>query len=157
MTQQLTDDLPDTRSGATDATVATTGTPPHTRARAKLLDLSLTQLLGGSMAAATAAALGSRLGVVGNSAIMNVEPVFALALGWLILGQAIAPVQVVEVAAYGGSREVEPGREIERRRRPVLEDRPGHPLARGTLVDRAVEFHNIIVSLLPDSFQLRLP
>jgi drug/metabolite transporter (DMT)-like permease len=35
-----------------------------------------------------------KLGVVGNSAIMNVEPVFALALGWLILGQAIAPIQV---------------------------------------------------------------
>jgi hypothetical protein len=27
-----------------------------------------------------------RLGVVGNSAIMNVEPVFALVLAWLILG-----------------------------------------------------------------------
>lgn len=36
-----------------------------------------------------------RLGVVGNSAIMNVEPVFALVLAWAILGQAIAPVQVV--------------------------------------------------------------
>ncbi len=36
-----------------------------------------------------------KLGVVGNSAIMNVEPVFALALAWAILGQAIAPVQVV--------------------------------------------------------------
>jgi drug/metabolite transporter (DMT)-like permease len=36
-----------------------------------------------------------RLGVVGNSAIMNVEPVFALVLGWLILGQSIAPVQVL--------------------------------------------------------------
>jgi drug/metabolite transporter (DMT)-like permease len=36
-----------------------------------------------------------RLGVVGNSAIMNVEPVFALVLAWLVLGQAIAPVQVV--------------------------------------------------------------
>ncbi len=35
-----------------------------------------------------------RLGVVGNSAIMNVEPVCALVLAWLILGQAIAPVQV---------------------------------------------------------------
>lgn len=35
-----------------------------------------------------------RLGVVGNSAIMNVEPVFAMALAWLLLGQAIAPVQV---------------------------------------------------------------
>jgi drug/metabolite transporter (DMT)-like permease len=35
-----------------------------------------------------------RLGVVGNSAIMNVEPVFALVLAWLILGQAIAAIQV---------------------------------------------------------------
>lgn len=36
-----------------------------------------------------------RLGVVGNSAIMNVEPVFALILAWVLLGQAIAPIQVV--------------------------------------------------------------
>ena len=35
-----------------------------------------------------------RLGVVGHTAIMNVEPVFALALAWVFLGQAIAPVQV---------------------------------------------------------------
>ena len=35
-----------------------------------------------------------RLGVVGNSAIMNVEPVFALVLAWLVLAQAIAPMQV---------------------------------------------------------------
>ncbi len=35
-----------------------------------------------------------RLGVVGNSAIMNVEPVFALVLAWLILGQLIATVQI---------------------------------------------------------------
>ncbi|MEK8051394.1 DMT family transporter [Ideonella sp. DXS22W] len=35
-----------------------------------------------------------RLGVVGNSAIMNVEPVFALVLAWALLGQAIAPMQV---------------------------------------------------------------
>ena len=36
-----------------------------------------------------------RLGVVGNSAIMNVEPVFALVLAWLLLDQAVAPVQVL--------------------------------------------------------------
>ena len=36
-----------------------------------------------------------KLGVAGNSAIMNVEPVFALVLAWAILGQSIAPVQVV--------------------------------------------------------------
>lgn len=36
-----------------------------------------------------------KLGVVGNSAIMNVEPVFALVLAWIVLGQSIAPVQVL--------------------------------------------------------------
>ena len=36
-----------------------------------------------------------RLGVVGNSAIMNVEPVFALMLAWAVLGQSIAAVQVL--------------------------------------------------------------
>ncbi|MEZ7834879.1 MAG: DMT family transporter [Burkholderiaceae bacterium] len=35
-----------------------------------------------------------KLGVVGNSAIMNVEPVFALLLAWALLGQIIAPMQV---------------------------------------------------------------
>ena len=36
-----------------------------------------------------------KLGVAGNSAIMNVEPVFALILAWLFLGKTIAPIQVV--------------------------------------------------------------
>jgi len=36
-----------------------------------------------------------KLGVVGSSPIMNVEPVAALVLAWALLGQAIAPVQVV--------------------------------------------------------------
>jgi drug/metabolite transporter (DMT)-like permease len=36
-----------------------------------------------------------RLGVVGNSAIMNVEPVFALVLAWFVLGQAVAPMQLL--------------------------------------------------------------
>ena len=36
-----------------------------------------------------------KLGVVGNSAIMNVEPVFALVLAWALLGQSIAPLQLV--------------------------------------------------------------
>ena len=35
-----------------------------------------------------------KLGVVGNSAIMNVEPIFALVLAWALLGQRIAAVQV---------------------------------------------------------------
>ena len=36
-----------------------------------------------------------RLGVVGNSPILNVEPVAALVMAWLVLGQAVAPVQVL--------------------------------------------------------------
>lgn len=36
-----------------------------------------------------------RLGVVGNSPILNVEPVAALIMAWLILDQAIAPIQIV--------------------------------------------------------------
>ncbi|MGC4396182.1 DMT family transporter [Hydrogenophaga sp. T2] len=35
-----------------------------------------------------------RLGVVGNSAIMNIEPIFALVLAWVFLGQSIAAIQV---------------------------------------------------------------
>ena len=35
-----------------------------------------------------------KLGVVGNSAIMNIEPIFALVLAWAILGQTIAPLQI---------------------------------------------------------------
>ena len=35
-----------------------------------------------------------RLGVVGGSPIMNVEPIFALVLAWAILGQSVAPMQV---------------------------------------------------------------
>lgn len=44
-----------------------------------------------------------RLGVVGNSAIMNVEPVFALVLAWAILGQAIAPIQVLGAVIVVGT------------------------------------------------------
>jgi drug/metabolite transporter (DMT)-like permease len=36
-----------------------------------------------------------KLGVVGNSAIMNVEPVFALVLAWALLGQSVSPMQLV--------------------------------------------------------------
>lgn len=35
-----------------------------------------------------------RLGVGNNAAIMNAEPVFALIMAWLILGQTIAPSQI---------------------------------------------------------------
>jgi drug/metabolite transporter (DMT)-like permease len=35
-----------------------------------------------------------KLGVAGNTAIMNVEPVFALVLGWAVLDQRIEPIQI---------------------------------------------------------------
>ena len=44
-----------------------------------------------------------KLGVVGNSAIMNVEPIFALVLAWALLGQAIAPMQVLGAAVVVGT------------------------------------------------------
>lgn len=55
--------------------------------------VGLTALYG--TAITTAFTLLPRLGVVGNSPILNIEPVAALVLAWLILGQAIAPLQVV--------------------------------------------------------------
>ena len=42
-----------------------------------------------------------RLGIVGNSALMSVEPVFALVLAWLLLDQAIAPLQLVGALIVG--------------------------------------------------------
>ena len=44
-----------------------------------------------------------RLGVVGNSAVMNVEPVFALGLAWAVLGQRIAPIQLLGAALVVGT------------------------------------------------------
>lgn len=44
-----------------------------------------------------------RLGVVGNSAVLSAEPVFALVLAWIILDQAIAPVQVLGALVVVGA------------------------------------------------------
>ena len=44
-----------------------------------------------------------KMGVVGNSPIMNVEPVFALLLAWVFLGQAIAPMQLLGAAIVIGA------------------------------------------------------
>jgi drug/metabolite transporter (DMT)-like permease len=44
-----------------------------------------------------------RLGVVGNSAIMNVEPIFALVLAWWLLDQTIAPIQLVGAGLVVGA------------------------------------------------------
>jgi drug/metabolite transporter (DMT)-like permease len=44
-----------------------------------------------------------KLGVVGSSAIMNVEPVFALVLAWALLGQSIAGMQLVGALVVVGT------------------------------------------------------
>ena len=41
--------------------------------------------------------------MVGNSAVMNVEPVFALGLAWAVLGQRIAPIQLLGAALVVGT------------------------------------------------------
>jgi drug/metabolite transporter (DMT)-like permease len=57
------------------------------------LGLSLLTVLYGTGITVLLAVL-PRLGVVGNSPILNIEPVVALVLAWLLLGQSIEPVQV---------------------------------------------------------------
>lgn len=44
-----------------------------------------------------------RLGVVGGSPIMNVEPVAALVMAWIFLSQSIAPVQVLGALVVVGA------------------------------------------------------
>ncbi|MBK8764211.1 MAG: DMT family transporter [Burkholderiaceae bacterium] len=44
-----------------------------------------------------------RLGAVNNAAVLNVEPIAALGMGWLVLGQAVAPIQLVGAALVVGA------------------------------------------------------
>jgi drug/metabolite transporter (DMT)-like permease len=44
-----------------------------------------------------------RLGVVGNSPILNVEPVAALGMAWLVLDQRVAGVQLVGAVVVVGT------------------------------------------------------
>lgn len=44
-----------------------------------------------------------KLGVVGNSPILNVEPVAALLMAWVVLGQKVAPVQWVGAVLVVGT------------------------------------------------------
>jgi hypothetical protein len=53
--------------------------------------------------------------------------------------------QLVEVAAHGGRRQVEPLAERSRRGRTVDEDRPGHAVARRPVL---LEYHNTSVPLM---------
>lgn len=76
------------------AAVAWRGGPALPTAAAGWWGLALLTLLYGTGITLLFTVL-PRLGVVGNSAIMNVEPVFALVLAWAVLRQAIAPVQLL--------------------------------------------------------------
>lgn len=58
------------------------------------LGLALLTLLYGSAFTGMFIVL-PRVGAVNNAAVMNVEPIASLALGWAILDQAVAPAQVV--------------------------------------------------------------
>jgi drug/metabolite transporter (DMT)-like permease len=44
-----------------------------------------------------------KLGVVGGSPIMNVEPVAALAMAWVVLDQSIAPMQLLGAVVVVGT------------------------------------------------------
>jgi len=44
-----------------------------------------------------------KLGAVSNSPILNVEPVAALGLGWLVLGQAVGPLQCLRALIVVGA------------------------------------------------------
>ena len=44
-----------------------------------------------------------KLGVVGNSPILNVEPIWALAMAWVVLGQRVAPAQLLGAALVVGA------------------------------------------------------
>ncbi|GAA2748277.1 hypothetical protein GCM10009868_40680 [Terrabacter aerolatus] len=137
MTEQLTDDLSDTRTGTR---VEPAPTPePDARPRAKLLDLSVTQLIGGSMAAATAAALGSRLGVVGTiagAAVLSV--VSATAASLYTNSMARAKEAVVLVRSRRGVDGAEVAVVTERRWRGWR--RPDRPTTRRVLATTAAVF-----------------
>ena len=44
-----------------------------------------------------------RIGAVNNSPIMNIEPISAMAIAWLVLGQAASPTQIVGALMVVGS------------------------------------------------------
>ena len=44
-----------------------------------------------------------RLGAVNNAAVLNVEPIAALGMGWLVLGQSVAPIQLAGAALVVGA------------------------------------------------------
>jgi drug/metabolite transporter (DMT)-like permease len=44
-----------------------------------------------------------RIGVVNNSAALNFEPIAVLVMGWALLGQTMAPLQILGAAIVIGA------------------------------------------------------
>jgi drug/metabolite transporter (DMT)-like permease len=44
-----------------------------------------------------------RIGAVNNSPLMNLEPIFAMLIAWIVLGQTAAPLQIVGALMVVGS------------------------------------------------------
>jgi hypothetical protein len=100
--------------------------------RKPFLDLSATQLIGGSLAAATAAALGSRLGVVGTIVGAALVSVVSAVAGALYTQSLRRTQELIRAREMLGARErlakVGAGRAPpDAPRRPA----PGHPGDRG--------------------------
>jgi hypothetical protein len=129
-------------------TPQTTPDQNPTQTRAKVLDLSLTQLLGGSAAAATAAALGSRLGVVGTiagAAVLSL--ISAIAASLYTASMARARDAVVLVRTRRGDLEELPLSTVEppeatmgRRAHPTWWRRPDRATTRRMLVTTGAVF-----------------
>jgi drug/metabolite transporter (DMT)-like permease len=73
---------------------AVTGTLAFPADRTGWLALALLTVLYGSAITAIFTVV-PRLGAASNTAALNFEPIAALALGWMILGQSMAPRQIV--------------------------------------------------------------
>jgi drug/metabolite transporter (DMT)-like permease len=72
---------------------AATGSFDWPREGAGWLGLALLTLLYGS-AITTLFVVLPRIRAVNNAVVLNFEPIAALTLGWLILGQTVAPLQI---------------------------------------------------------------
>lgn len=103
--------------------------------RKSFLDLSLTQIIGGSLAAATAAALGSRIGVVGTVAGAMLVSVVSAVAGALYTQSLRRTQEMVRARELLGARE-RVQRVSARARRPTLRDASNPELA---VIEEAVD------------------
>jgi hypothetical protein len=100
----------------------TTNGAGHKQSKAKALDLSATQIVGGALAAMTAAALGSRLSVAGTIVGAALASIIAAVAGSLYTASLRRTSDKVKTVFWTGQpNEVEEPTVME-----ILEDREGH-------------------------------